>query len=90
MASLSAKFLLVTVLVHLGLIPLAVHAEAEQELTTNPESVPSVLLLQYDAEAELKARWFFSNFFKNYLMDCSMISSFAESACTKLKDNIRK
>ena len=85
MASLSAKFLLVTVLVHLSIILLAVHAEEEdevrdvlehlilysstfkngshwtvwfciQELTTNPESLPSVLLLQYDAEEELEAR----------------------------------
>ncbi|KAL6463291.1 hypothetical protein MHYP_G00276820 [Metynnis hypsauchen] len=31
MASVSAKFLLVTVLVHLGLVILAVHAEEEEE-----------------------------------------------------------
>ncbi|KAI4894987.1 hypothetical protein NFI96_032638 [Prochilodus magdalenae] len=73
MASLSAKFLLVTVIVQLSLIPLAVHAEAGQ----------------YDAEAELEAR-FLKDFLKKHLMDCNKIASFAEGACTKLKDKVKK
>ncbi|KAI4887353.1 hypothetical protein NFI96_027936 [Prochilodus magdalenae] len=84
MASLSAKFLLVTVLVHLSIILLAVHAEEEEEeLTTNPESLPPVLLLQYDAEEELEARGakkFFRKVFR-----CKKITKFNRKICAKLQ-----